>query len=29
MQTSRIKNDIFCPCVDCENKIGWSDSKVI
>jgi hypothetical protein len=23
------KSDIFCPCVDCENKIVWSDSKVI
>jgi hypothetical protein len=23
------KNDIFCPCVDCENKIAWSDSKVV
>jgi hypothetical protein len=20
------KNDIFCPCVDCENKITWPDS---
>jgi hypothetical protein len=26
MQT---KNDIFCPCVDCENKIAWSDSQVV
>jgi hypothetical protein len=23
------ENDIFCPCVDCENKIAWSDPKVI
>ena len=23
------KSDIFCPCVDCENKIAWSDSKVV
>jgi hypothetical protein len=23
------KNDIFCPCVDCENKIAWPDPKVI
>jgi hypothetical protein len=23
------KNDIFCPCVDCENKIIWPDSKVV
>jgi hypothetical protein len=23
------KNDIFCPCVDCENKIMWPDSKVV
>jgi hypothetical protein len=23
------KNDIFCPCVDCENKIAWPDSKVV
>jgi hypothetical protein len=23
------KNDIFCPCVDCENKIAWLDSKVV
>jgi hypothetical protein len=23
------KNDIFYPCVDCENKIMWSDSKVV
>jgi hypothetical protein len=23
------KTDIFCPCVDCENKIAWSDSKVV
>jgi hypothetical protein len=22
------KNDIFCPCVDYENKIVWLDSKV-
>jgi hypothetical protein len=27
---NRQKNtDIFCPCVDCENKIAWSDSKVV
>jgi hypothetical protein len=23
------KNDIFCPCVDCKNKIVWPDSKVV
>jgi hypothetical protein len=23
------KNDIFCPCVDCENKIAWPNSKVV
>jgi hypothetical protein len=23
------KNDIFCPCVDYENKIAWPDAKVI
>jgi hypothetical protein len=23
------KNDIFCPCVDCENKIAWPESKVV
>jgi hypothetical protein len=23
------KTDIFYPCVDCENKIVWSDSKVV
>jgi hypothetical protein len=23
------KNDIFCPCVECENKIAWPDPKVI
>jgi hypothetical protein len=23
------KNDIFCPGVDCENKIVWPDSKVV
>jgi hypothetical protein len=22
-------SDIFCPCVDCDNKIAWSDSKVV
>jgi hypothetical protein len=22
------KNDIFCPCVDSENKIAWPDFKV-
>jgi hypothetical protein len=26
---SQNKNDIFCPCVDCENKIAWSNSKVV
>jgi hypothetical protein len=23
------KSDIFCPCVDCDNKITWLDSKVV
>jgi hypothetical protein len=23
------KNDIFCPCVDCENKIAWPNFKVV
>jgi hypothetical protein len=23
------KNDIFCLCVDCENKIAWPNPKVI
>jgi hypothetical protein len=23
------KSDIFCPCVHCDNKIAWSDSKVV
>jgi hypothetical protein len=23
------KSGIFCPCVDCENKIAWFDSKVV
>jgi hypothetical protein len=23
------KSDIFCPCVDCDNKIAWSNSKVV
>jgi hypothetical protein len=23
------KSDIFCPYVDCDNKIAWSDSKVV
>jgi hypothetical protein len=23
------KNDIFCPCVDCEIKIAWPNSKVV
>ena len=23
------KSDIFCPCVDCDNKIAWSDSNVV
>jgi hypothetical protein len=22
-------SDIFCLCVDCDNKIAWSDSKVV
>jgi hypothetical protein len=26
---SQNKNDIFCPCVDCENIIVWPDSKVV
>jgi hypothetical protein len=26
---SHNKNDLFCPCVDCENKIVWPDSKVV
>jgi hypothetical protein len=26
---SQNKNDIFYPCVDCENKIAWPDSKVV
>jgi hypothetical protein len=26
---SQNKNNIFCPCVDRENKIAWSDSKVV
>jgi hypothetical protein len=26
---SQNKNNIFCPCVDCENKITWPDSKVV
>jgi hypothetical protein len=27
---NRQKNtNIFCPYVDCENKIVWSDSKVV
>jgi hypothetical protein len=25
----REKSGIFCPCVDCENKIAWLDSKVV
>jgi hypothetical protein len=30
MHASRQKKtDIFYPCVDCENKIVWSDSKVV
>jgi hypothetical protein len=29
MQIDRKKTDIFCPCVDCENKIVWSDFKVV
>jgi hypothetical protein len=23
------RNDIFCPCVDFENKITWLDSKIV
>jgi hypothetical protein len=23
------KSDIFCPYIDCDNKITWSDSKVV
>ena len=23
------RNEIFCPCVDCENKLAWEDSTVI
>jgi hypothetical protein len=23
------KSNIYCPCVDCDNKIAWSDSKVV
>jgi hypothetical protein len=23
------KSDKFCPCVDCENKITWLNSKVV
>jgi hypothetical protein len=23
------KNDIFCPCVDYENKITWPDPKIV
>ena len=26
---SQKKTDISCPCVDCENKIAWSDSIVV
>jgi hypothetical protein len=26
---SQNKYDIFCPCVDGENKIMWPDSKVV
>jgi hypothetical protein len=26
---SQNKNNIFCPYVDCENKITWPDSKVV
>jgi hypothetical protein len=26
---SQNKNNIFCPCVDCENKIASPDSKVV
>jgi hypothetical protein len=29
MQIEREKSDIFCPCVDYDNKIAWSDSKVV
>jgi hypothetical protein len=28
-KNSQNKNDIFCPCVDCENKIARPDSKVV
>jgi hypothetical protein len=27
--SSQNTNNIFCPCVDCENKIMWPDSKVV
>jgi hypothetical protein len=23
------KSNIFCPCVDCDNKIPWLDSKAV
>jgi hypothetical protein len=26
---SQNKTDVFCPCVDCENKIACPDSKVV
>jgi hypothetical protein len=30
MHANREKTcDIFCPCVDCDNKITWLDSKVV
>jgi hypothetical protein len=30
MHANREKKfDTFCPCVDCDNKIAWSDSKVV
>jgi hypothetical protein len=29
MQIDRKSLIYFCPCVDCENKIAWSDSKVV
>jgi hypothetical protein len=29
MQIDRKKNDMFCPCVGCENKIAWLNSEVV
>ena len=23
------RNEMLCPCIDCENKIAWDDAKVI